>query len=250
MHSTANGAGWVKVHRALKYSGVYHDSEQLHIWLHLLLSANHEPATVRLDDGREIELAAGQMIVSRAGIARATGICESKIERTIIRFKNELMIEQISFSKYRVISICNWHEYQSGEQITEQKTNRKPNTVKKKEVRKKHIGVSDSIFEQVATALNEATGKQYRSNGGELVKGVSARLKEGFRLDDFIRVIQHKSAQWGADAKMTRYLRPETLFGSKFESYLNEAGGPVTEIGNASTWQDEQQRQVIDELLD
>jgi uncharacterized phage protein (TIGR02220 family) len=248
MHSTANGAGWIKLHRAVKHSSVYRDSERLHLWIHLLLSANHEPATVRLDDGREIELAAGQLIVSRSSLARATGICESKIERTINRYNNEQMIEQISFSKFRIISICNWHEYQGGEQITEQITNQKPNTVKEVRSKKKDIGVSGSVFQQVATAMNEATGKQYRSNGAELVKRVSARLKEGFGLDDFVSVIQHKAGQWGADTKMSGYLRPETLFGSKFESYLNEAGGPVVGSG-VSSWQDERQQAQLDELL-
>ncbi|WP_436665978.1 conserved phage C-terminal domain-containing protein [Lactobacillus acidophilus] len=35
-------------------------------------------------------------------------------------------------------------------------------------------------------------------------------------------MIDVKSKQWLTDQKMKQYLRPETLFGTKFESYLNE----------------------------
>ncbi|MDD2899483.1 MAG: conserved phage C-terminal domain-containing protein [Desulfuromonadaceae bacterium] len=250
MHSTANGAGWIKFHSAVKHSIVYRDSEHFHLWIHLLLSANHEPAAVRLDDGREIELAAGQFIASRSSLARATGICESKIERTINRYNIEQMIEQITFSKFRIISICNWHEYQGGEQITEQKTNQKPNTVKEVRSKKeKYRGVSPDVFQQIAAFLNEVTGKNYKATGSALTKGVTARLKEGFGFDDFKRVIEFKQNQWGADAKMSAYLRPETLFSPKFESYLQEAGGAVEDSGGSS-WQDRQAAAVIDELLE
>ncbi|MFZ4857967.1 MAG: conserved phage C-terminal domain-containing protein [Desulfuromonadaceae bacterium] len=249
MQSAANGAGWIKLHRAVKHSSVYQDSERLHLWIHLLLSANHEPAIVMLDDGQQVELAAGQFIVSRSSLARATGICESKIERTINRYKNEQMIEQISFSKFRIISICNWHEYQSGEQITEAITNRKPDTVK--EVRskeKKHKGVSADVFQQIAAFLNETTGKNYKATGSALTKGITARLKEGFGFEDFKRVIEFKAGQWGSDSKMSAYLRPETLFSPKFESYLQEAGGAVEDSGGLS-WQDQQAAAAIEDLL-
>jgi hypothetical protein len=46
-------------------------------------------------------------------------------------------------------------------------------------------------------------------------------LAEGFTIDDFKTVIDKKCAEWLGDSKMEPYLRPETLFGTKFESYLN-----------------------------
>ena len=42
--------------------------------------------------------------------------------------------------------------------------------------------------------------------------------------DDFKKVIDVKSLEWNKDPKMCKYLRPETLFGNKFEGYLNEGG--------------------------
>jgi uncharacterized phage protein (TIGR02220 family) len=52
---------------------------------------------------------------------------------------------------------------------------------------------------------------------------VRARVRDGFTLDDFKAVIDAKVAQWGEDEKMAEYLRPETLFGTKFEGYLQNA---------------------------
>ena len=47
-------------------------------------------------------------------------------------------------------------------------------------------------------------------------------MNEGFKEEDFYTVIDKKSAEWLSDSKMSKYLRPETLFGTKFEAYLNQ----------------------------
>ena len=51
---------------------------------------------------------------------------------------------------------------------------------------------------------------------------VRARLADGFSVDDCKAVIDKKCAEWSNDSRMQEYLRPETLFGSKFEGYLNQ----------------------------
>ena len=60
----------------------------------------------------------------------------------------------------------------------------------------------------------------YRASSAATQKHINARLAEGYTLEDFFTVIDKKCAEWkGTD--MEKYLRPETLFGSKFENYLN-----------------------------
>ncbi len=120
--------------------------------------------------------------------------------------------------------------------------------VPRKKTRKPTPVDSDSgVIEQVASYLNNATGRSYKSTGAALVKGVKARLKEDYVLNDFQRVIDHKTAQWLSDDKMKAYLRPETLFSAKFESYLQETGGASDSA--TAAWQDQQQRANIQELL-
>ena len=70
--------------------------------------------------------------------------------------------------------------------------------------------------------LNEKTGRNYKAKTDKTRKCIHARLGEGFTVDDFKAVIDIKTKQWLKDEKMNEYLRPETLFGTKFEGYLNQ----------------------------
>lgn len=78
-----------------------------------------------------------------------------------------------------------------------------------------------SVAEDIVTFLNSVTGSSYRSTTDKTRKLIAARLAEGFTIDDFKAVITKKAKEWqGTD--MAQYLRPETLFGTKFEGYLNQ----------------------------
>ncbi|EGQ1770386.1 phage protein [Staphylococcus pseudintermedius] len=80
-------------------------------------------------------------------------------------------------------------------------------------------------YREVINYLNKQTGKQYKSTTKKNQTVIRARTDEGFSLDDFKRVIDNKVSEWkGTD--MEKYLRPETLFGTKFEGYLNQGLQP------------------------
>lgn len=83
-------------------------------------------------------------------------------------------------------------------------------------------GKPDSVGEIIGY-LNQVCGTHYKATTPETVRLVRVRLKEGFTVDDFKHVIDTMHAKWGGSADMARYLRPQTLFGTKFESYLNTA---------------------------
>lgn len=91
------------------------------------------------------------------------------------------------------------------------------------------VGEDQSKFiAAVLDYLNARTGKVFKDKSKDTRKHILARLREGYALKDFERVIDIKAAEWmGTD--MEKYLRPSTLFGTKFESYANErppaAGG-------------------------
>ena len=70
--------------------------------------------------------------------------------------------------------------------------------------------------------LNEICCTSYQPNAKETKRLIKARLNDGFTVDDFKAVIYKKAKQWKDDPKMCGFLRPQTLFGTKFESYLNE----------------------------
>lgn len=77
-------------------------------------------------------------------------------------------------------------------------------------------------FIEIVNYLNEVASANYRHQTQKTKDLIKARWNEGFRLDDFKRVIDIKTAEWLRDEKMSIYLRPTTLFGTNFESYLNQ----------------------------
>lgn len=83
--------------------------------------------------------------------------------------------------------------------------------------------VNEDILPEIVFKMNEILGTKYLANSADTRKHIRARLKEGHTLQDFIMVIESRNADWSEDAHMRQYLRPATLFGTKFESYLQHA---------------------------
>jgi uncharacterized phage protein (TIGR02220 family) len=75
--------------------------------------------------------------------------------------------------------------------------------------------------EEVVNHLNRRAGTQYKPTTANTRKLVKARLKEGFTVEDMKLVIDKKCADWLNNPEMVKFLRPDTLFGNKFEGYLN-----------------------------
>lgn len=77
------------------------------------------------------------------------------------------------------------------------------------------------ITKKVLEHLNQKTGANFRSSSKATQAKVNARLNEGYKFDDFIVVIDKKCNEW-IGTEFEQYLCPETLFGTKFEKYLNQ----------------------------
>lgn len=90
-----------------------------------------------------------------------------------------------------------------------------------KQIKSKEEETNNIPFDEIISYLNEKTKSNYRSNSRETKNCINARWRDGFRLDDFKKVIDVKSKEW-LNTNMQIYLRPMTLFGTKFESYLNQ----------------------------
>lgn len=80
----------------------------------------------------------------------------------------------------------------------------------------------DSVYREVIEYLNEKADTKFKPTSRKSQTLIKARLNENFAVDDFKKVIDNKVADWNKNADMRKYLRPETLFGTKFESYLNQ----------------------------
>lgn len=89
--------------------------------------------------------------------------------------------------------------------------------------------------EEVVDHLNQRAGTHYKSSTANTRKLIKARLKEGFTVDEIKLVIDKKCADWLNNPAMVEYLRPETLFGNKFESYLNAKSMPQNNPNNTTS---------------
>ena len=98
----------------------------------------------------------------------------------------------------------------------QQQSNNNVTTLSKKKEK------DNNIYSLVIDYLNKKANTNYRPTTKNTQSFINARVKEGYTVEDFKKVIDSKSKEW-LNTDFEKYLRPATLFGSKFENYLNEA---------------------------
>lgn len=112
-----------------------------------------------------------------------------------------------------------------------QPTGHKKNSIREQYKRTdKDIGQAepdDIPYKEIIDYLNKKTGRRFPATAKRNREPIHARWKEGYRLEDFKRVIDNKCFSWANDPKMSAYLRPTTLFSPKFSDYLNENNIPA-----------------------
>lgn len=75
-------------------------------------------------------------------------------------------------------------------------------------------------YQAVIDHLNKVCGTKYAATTAKTRECIRARCREGATLEGFITVIDRKAKEW-LGTEQAKYLRPETLFGTKFDGYLN-----------------------------
>jgi len=220
-----------------------------------------------------VPLEPGQFIFGRKKAAQELGLSEKIVRTCLDTLEKAENVTIKRTNKFSIITIVNWDTYQPdadeiGQQTGQQKafkgptegqqgaTNKKLKKVKKRErlsgISPDDVPQSSALpvspdgereripYQEIVGYLNEKTGKKFFPQSDKTRRLIDARWEAGFRLADFRRVIDTKAAQWMAKPEMVGYLRPETLFGTKFESYLNEgyaAAAPIAKPGKTITLQ-------------
>ena len=78
-----------------------------------------------------------------------------------------------------------------------------------------------SICKEIISYLNLKAKKNFKVNTASHQKFIKARLKEGYVLEDFKKVVDVMVAKWKG-TEYEQYLQPQTLFGNKMDNYLNQ----------------------------
>ena len=216
------------MHRALLDNPIARKAEYAWLWVRLLLKANYKETKFVFNNKVEI-LKPGQLLTGRKKLSKETGIKETQVYKILNFLEKEQQIEQQKTNKFTVITIRNWGRYQQEKQQKEQPSDNQATTKRQPSDTYKNIKKekkdNKKIYIAVIDYLNRKTGKKFKTTRGN-IKWVEVRLNEGYTLEDFKKVIDIKTSQWKNDPDNNRFLRPETLFGNKFDGYLNEKVTP------------------------
>lgn len=185
------------------------------------------------------------------------------IRRTITSLEKQNLILIANYNKagfdktrwysinYPVVESVNRRCVQNEQTICSKRTdgsvqNEQTNTRDYTENTTENISMSDKSdaapYKTIIEYLNNKVNKRFSYKSESNRKLIKARFNEGYKLEDFIKVIDIKTNEWINDDKMKNYLQPSTLFrGSNFDKYLNQE---LPELSN-----DETDNSFISELI-
>lgn len=197
-----------------EFKGVWFPAE---VWLDERLTALEKIILIEIDslDGED------GCYASNEYLANFCQCSQSKVSSAIAKLKKLGYIRVKSFDgRKRILESCLTFS-------TVQTTKKEKSAQQNLEERILEETPSESTredipFSAIIDHLNEKAGTRYRASTAKTREHIRARWREGYRLDDFIRVIDVKCAEWLGDERMGKYLCPDTLFGAKFEKYLNQ----------------------------
>ncbi|WP_050740606.1 conserved phage C-terminal domain-containing protein [Acetobacterium bakii] len=250
--------GWISLHRSIQDHWVWDEKpfDKRSAWIDILLMANHQDNKFLLGN-QLVEVSAGSFITSDLKLMDRWGWGRSKVRSFLEVLEKDEMIIKKSDTKKTTIGVVKYKEFQGfkGIQSTtekqpanndqtaiKQQTNsdqtasvqrsntnnnvNNANTVNnvntENNENKKQPAVCSAVSIEIINYLNGVLGTNYKPTAKATQALIKARLSEKYTIDDFKQVIDIKNAEWQNDPKMSKFLRPETLFGNKFESYLNQ----------------------------
>lgn len=151
----------------------------------------------------------------------------SKVLAGIKKLANKVKCNEFKNYIYK-LSSC----YENGQEPCEYNCQSKEKPVIQTTEITTNINIKDNnsnndIVTEIINYLNKVIGASYRPTTTSTKRLITARVKDGYSITDFKSVIDKKYAEWRS-TDMEKYLRPETLFGNKFESYLNQKNANAT----------------------
>ena len=243
--------GWIKLHRKILEDDLWINCtpEQKIMMIVIMLSANHEAKTW-IWRGYKYNVGPGQFITSIEALRKkcGKGFSTKMIRNALNKFEK---YEFVAIERSREgandgtkLTVCKWDSYQdtgqskgqgNGQSKGQSRGNRGATN---KNDNNENNQINKEMITAIVSFLNNCTGKSFKHTTGKTIASINARISEGFNYTDFKDVISHKSKAWKADPKMSEYLRPETLFGPKFEGYLQDARNPGNQTNQKNVMPD------------
>ena len=149
-------------------------------------------------------------------------LCIETIEDPIQLDINEVEEEVLEENTFQEETNTENIKFNSGNNKSTDNKNKNIKNIDNKNNNKTNNGNSNKIiYEEIINYLNLKCNKNFKYTTEKTIRCINARIREGNTLEDFKKVIDKKCDEW-SNTTMKVYLRPETLFGTKFERYLTE----------------------------
>lgn len=215
--------GWIVLHRQIQEHWLWEDKpfSKAQAWVDLLLMANHKDNKFMFG-GELVEVKQGEFITSERKLSERWGWSRKKVDTFLSLLQSEQMLVLKKNHQRTTINIVNYSDFQDvGIKKEPPKSHRRTTEEPPKNINNNdNNDNNENNIKYIVDYLNQKAGTCYKASSKKTQTLIKARMKEGFTLDNFKAVIDKKAAEWkGTD--MEQYLRPETLFGTKFEGYLN-----------------------------
>lgn len=206
--------GWIKLHRKLLNWEWYQDSNMVHLFIHILFSANYEAKK-----WKGIPVKRGELITGRKSLSKSTGISERSIRTCLNKLKSTNEIAIKSTNQYSIITVCKYDDYQiKGESVDQQNdhqeaierpaTDQQPTTTKniKKDKKEKNIKNREELFHNSLTPFIPEFGNDMINEFFECWKEpTKSGKKMRFELQPTWsikgRLAKWKKNQWGNKKK-------------------------------------------------
>lgn len=231
--------GWIKLHRKIVESPAYFSEPFCRnmAWIDLLLLANHNDKFFRVR-GIRVDISTGQVGYTSESLAKRWKWSRGKVSRFLNELQKDKQIVQQKNNVTTLISISKYKEYQTGgtaksttDSATDSTTDGHQTDINKNVKNDK---------KEIILFLNQKLQSSFKETE-KTFNFIEARFNQKFTLADFKLVIENQTKEWINNPNMKKYLRPETLFGNKFEGYLQSA-----KIKNQRT----QQTQLINSVAE
>jgi predicted transcriptional regulator len=162
--------GWIKMFRKLQEWEWYNNSYMVHIFIHLILSANHKD-----QKWKGILIKRGQVLTGLNELHKSTGISVRSIRTCLSRLHKTGEIDRQSDNRFSIITICNYEEYQNKDelfdkQIDKQATSKRQASDNKQECKEVKEEKYCAKFELFWTAFDDKRGKKEASKSWSEIK--------------------------------------------------------------------------------
>ena len=228
---------FVKLNRNLQDHWIWTDEpfSKGQAWVDLIMLARWKDEK-KLHRDKLVVRKRGEVNCSMRWLAERWQWDRRKVKRFLSLLESDGMITVECTTNDTTITIENYSVYQdrqTADGTTHGTTDGTTDGTHKKKEKKGKEGkeyIYSRATHDIIQHLNERTGSHYKPTTNKTKELIQARMNEGFTVEDFKTVIDKKCVEW-MNTEWQEYLRPVTLFGTKFESYLN-APVPKQTTGN------------------